>query len=673
MKHTRLTLTFLLFAAALRLVAQTATVSGHVTSFPTGAGLPNYPVWITGNDPATSVTVYTDANGDYTAQIDNAPEGTLLEISTIDSCYQAPVLQLVPVLNGGATADFALCFDNPWPDTTCMAFIGFWQQDPSAPLTVQFFADAYGGPGFEFTWDFGDGTSGTGQQVEHTYAQDGVYTITLTAVSPDCSASSTISINVPGFYTGPTVEVTVSGQVSYTNGQPASDWWVSAPGANPFTFYDTFTDANGYYEMVVEVPDTAGTVLVQTYDNCTGLLEVNAPIVNGGATANFTICFDSFPPFPDCQTYFWYSSNSPLTYSFSSQTYTPDPTDVVVTYFWDFGDGTTSAEANPTHTYGVDGVYTVSLTTTTASGCESYACDVVCTFGGGVIDTFYYGCQAMFGVSWGLDPSNPNGGFNSLEISFFDLSFGAVQSWSWDFGDGANSSEQNPVHTYAQAGLYTVALHIETLDGCESDISMEIYVGDFPWTEYDCQAMFFPIPDSTGNGFFFLDLSSSPGAIQSWSWDFGDGATSTEQNPFHTYTEPGVYTVTLSIVADSCNSTISFDLDTTDPFFRFGGNGGVLGLATGATDTKEVTAFEGARMYPNPASDEATLAFTSRESAAYELRVTDVSGQTVLRQQQEAAAGPNAVRVPLTDLKPGIYLVQLRSENQVQTLKLMKN
>ncbi|HNE29089.1 MAG TPA: T9SS type A sorting domain-containing protein, partial [Saprospiraceae bacterium] len=98
-----------------------------------------------------------------------------------------------------------------------------------------------------------------------------------------------------------------------------------------------------------------------------------------------------------------------------------------------------------------------------------------------------------------------------------------------------------------------------------------------------------------------------------------------------------------------------------------------LGLATGATGTKEATAFESARMFPNPASDEATLAFTSRESGAYELRLTDVSGQTVLRQQQEASAGPNAVRVPLTDLKPGIYLVQLRSENQVQTLKLMKN
>ncbi|HNL38782.1 MAG TPA: carboxypeptidase-like regulatory domain-containing protein, partial [Saprospiraceae bacterium] len=124
MKHTRLTLTFLLFAAVLRLVAQTATVSGQITSFPDGAGVPNYPVWIFGNDPASGVSVLTDANGYYSAQINNAPEGSLLEVSTIDSCNQTSLAQLVPVVNGAASADFQLCQDNPWPDTTCMAFIG---------------------------------------------------------------------------------------------------------------------------------------------------------------------------------------------------------------------------------------------------------------------------------------------------------------------------------------------------------------------------------------------------------------------------------------------------------------------------------------------------------------------------------------------------------------------
>jgi hypothetical protein len=105
---------------------------------------------------------------------------------------------------------------------------------------------------------------------------------------------------------------------------------------------------------------------------------------------------------------------------------------------------------------------------------------------------------------------------------------GIVQSWNWNFGDGTTSTEQNPVHTYATEGLYTVTLSVVTLDGCESTISFEIYIGDdSPWVpELDCQALFIPMPDSIGgNGIQFFDLSYAFNPIQSWSWDFGDGTS----------------------------------------------------------------------------------------------------------------------------------------------------
>ncbi|MBL7804695.1 MAG: PKD domain-containing protein [Saprospiraceae bacterium] len=672
MKRTLLFIPLLLLAASLRLVAQTVTVQGHVTNFADGSGKADHPVWISSDNPADPlVFTTTDADGFYSVELNFTPAGGMVEVSTVDSCNQTALSNFVPVVNGVATADFILCQDFPWPDSLCYVYAGFYWNDPGSPLTVSFYPVVEGPLDYTLSWDFGDGQTSTELSPVHTYAEEGTYTITLTMVSPNCVNSTQITLELPAFYTGPTVEVTVTGNVSTASGNPAPNWWVQAIGFIPFYFWDDATDANGNYEITVVIPDTATTVEVRTFDAC-GLLSQVVPVVNNTATADFVLC-DDFPPLPDCQVFITYTTNDGLTYNFSAMPYTMDPADAVVSYAWDFGDGNTSTEANPSHTYAEDGVYTVTLTITTASGCVAHACDVVCTFGGGIIDTFYYGCQAMFGVGWGIDPNNPIGGGNSLELSFVDLSFGAVQSWFWDFGDGNTSTEQNPTHTYAQAGLYLITLHIETLDGCESEIQMEVYVGDFPWSEYDCQAMFFPIPDSTGNGFLFLDLSMSPGPIQSWNWDFGDGNTSTEQNPFHNYAQPGVYTVTLSITADSCNSTISFELDTTDPFFRFGGNGGVLGLATGASSTSELPAFEQARLFPNPATDEATLAFTSRETADFELRLSNLSGQTVLSQQQKAAAGPNAVRVPLSDLTPGIYLVQLRSDNQVETLKLMKN
>ncbi len=675
MKKAWFILPLFLLLAGLRLAAAPVTITGYVTLNTDDSAVPDWMVFINGFDPAgnTGAYAFTDANGFYSVTVD-LPDGTSeVQVQTFDNC-SGVLLVNATVTNGSATADFSICGDMPPPDTSCVAYVNYWP-NPADPLSVSFYGEAFGGTGFTYTWDFGDNTTATGQEVTHTYAEAGTYTVTLNVSSPECNSTAWAIVTVPGFYTGPTVEVTVSGQVTYTtSGAPAAGWWVQANGANPFQSYDAFTDANGNYEMIVDVPDTATTVFVQTFDVCSGILVEFAPIVNGGATANFQICPDSFPPPPGCQVYFYYTNNntSGLTYQFQAQVFTADPADVIATYAWDFGDGATSTEASPSHTYGQDGVYTVTLTITTATGCVAYACDVVCTLGGGVIDTFYYGCQAMFGVGWGLDPGNPAGA-NPYELSFFDLSFGAVQSWAWDFGDGSTSTESNPVHTYAEAGLYTVTLHIETIDGCESDIAMQVYVGDYyPWSEYDCQAMFIPIPDSTGNGFYFLDLSITPDSIQSWHWDFGDNTTSDEQNPFHAYNQPGVYTVTLTIEGDSCSSMISFELDTNNPFFRFTGTGGVMGVAAGATETTEAPVFDSARLFPNPTVNDIALSFDSRVSGRFDLVVSDLSGRELLHQNREVNAGANALRVPVSEFKPGLYLLQLRSADQMQTLKFTK-
>ncbi|MCK6692649.1 MAG: PKD domain-containing protein [Thermoanaerobaculia bacterium] len=252
------------------------------------------------------------------------------------------------------------------------------------------------------------------------------------------------------------------------------------------------------------------------------------------------------------------------------------------------------------------------------------------------------------------------------------MSFGSALSWYWDFGDGATDTVQNPTHTYAQSGLYPVTLTIVTADGCQSTVSMEVYAGDYPWTEYDCQAMFLPLPDSTGSGFLFLDLSIANNPIQSWEWQFGDGTSSTEQNPYHTYSQPGVYTVSLTITADSCNSMIAFELDTNDPFHFFRPDGGVLGLAAGASGTDKTPLLEKLTAFPNPATTELMLAFNSREPQGIELCVSNLSGQMVSRQMIDVLQGDNALRIPVQNLTPGLYLLQLRTANQVQTVKFVK-
>jgi hypothetical protein len=133
-----------------------------------------------------------------------------------------------------------------------------------------------------------------------------------------------------------------------------------------------------------------------------------------------------------------------------------------------------------------------------------------------------------------------------------------------------------------------------------------------------------------------------------------------------------VYTVSLAISADSCNSKIIFDLDTNDPFHFFRPDGGVLGLAGGATKTTEVPALEQLKAFPNPAANEMTVAFNSLKTQEVEMVLSNLSGQAIYRQVINATSGANALRVQVQSLTPGLYLLQLRTSDQVQTVKVIK-
>ena len=155
----------------------------------------------------------------------------------------------------------------------------------------------------------------------------------------------------------------------------------------------------------------------------------------------------------------------------------------------------------------------------------------------------------------------------ALSVQFTDASSGnnaPVVAWSWSFGDGGTSTEQNPQHTYAQDGIYEVTLSIVTADSCASTTTQHVCIGNGGgWEGPACQAMFFFIQDSTDLAtFYFQDYSL--GDITSWLWNFGDGNTSTEQNPTHTYATPGIYIVTLTVNGANCENTMYMIVVTDD-------------------------------------------------------------------------------------------------------------
>jgi PKD repeat protein len=133
-----------------------------------------------------------------------------------------------------------------------------------------------------------------------------------------------------------------------------------------------------------------------------------------------------------------------------------------------------------------------------------------------------------------------------LAVTFADLSTdadGSVTWWSWDFGDGASTTERSPSHTYDAAGSYAVTLTVADNDGLTGSVTRTISVSEkaqAPTADFSYSAADLVVT--------FSDTSSDPdGSIASWSWSFGDGASSTTRSPSHTYVAAGSYDVTLTV------------------------------------------------------------------------------------------------------------------------------
>lgn len=162
--------------------------------------------------------------------------------------------------------------------------------------------------------------------------------------------------------------------------------------------------------------------------------------------------------------------------------------------------------------------------------------------------------------------AEPTSGAASLTVSFSGSGYdsdGSIVSYSWDFGDGASSTEQNPSHTYQNVGSFTAILTVTDDEGATNTASIEIVV-DEPednqppnaTAEASAYVSTPRVVSFTGSG------SDSDGSIASYSWDFGDGTSSTEQNPSHTYQNAGTFTVTLTVTDDdgaTDTSTILID------------------------------------------------------------------------------------------------------------------
>ena len=210
-------------------------------------------------------------------------------------------------------------------------------------------------------------------------------------------------------------------------------------------------------------------------------------------------------------------------------------------WFWNFGDSSVNSSIqNPSHLYNSPGTYNVELTVTSDSGCTSSIIKQI---------QVYPKPEANF--SYVDNCSNFNVSFTDLSTSVNELT---INSWNWNFGDGNSSNNQNPEHTYQQAGNYPVTLIVGVSNNCTDTITQNIIttnvIANFGFSQ-TCNSNFVTLSDSS---------IANASNIISWNWSFGDGNTSTSQNPSYYYQNVGNYTIQLIVSSEYCSDTITKEI-----------------------------------------------------------------------------------------------------------------
>jgi PKD repeat protein len=201
----------------------------------------------------------------------------------------------------------------------------------------------------------------------------------------------------------------------------------------------------------------------------------------------------------------------------------------ITSYSWDFGDGGTSTEQDPSHAYNSPVSFTVSLKVSNQLSDDTKIMQV----------KILQPAKADFYAPTKTTQTGST-------IQFADKSSGDITSYSWDFGDGGTSTEQDPSHAYNSPGNFTVSLKVSNQLSADTKTMQVKILGPAKAN--------FSVTTTTQTGSIIQFADTSSGDITSYSWDFGDGGTSTEQNPSHSYNTAGTYQVTLTVSND-----LSFD------------------------------------------------------------------------------------------------------------------
>jgi len=306
----------------------------------------------------------------------------------------------------------------------------------------------------EFSWSFGDGASGTGQNISHNYTAIGIYQVTLHSIdSTGCASVYTENIWVTDTIVNPPsncwnyvsqgdkIGLTITLTGFLWSGQPATYYWDMGDGItyNGQTVTHTYSQTGTYVVKLHSI----------TLDGCEDI--TIEPVYVSDSCKNDIYAYGV----ANLEMLFYASMENGFTAS----------------YFWDLGDGTQSTEQNFYHTFPHPGTYNIVLQTITIDSCVDYS-TYTCT----LIDSIPNGCNSYFTATAG----------NNLYKIHFEGSTTSPYpaTFLWNFGDPASGSNntstlQNPDHTFSAAKTYQITLTTTDSSGCSSSFSAPVILSMF--------------------------------------------------------------------------------------------------------------------------------------------------------------------------------------------------
>ena len=421
---------------------------------------------------------------------------------------------------------------NPQP---CNVVATFTSTPTSSPNAIQFTNTSTNVSASDSViWNFGDGTYGYGFNPAHVYSAAGTYNVCLRIVrnitgAPPCVSEicNTVTIQsvpcniVPVFNFTQTASTGAPYVVTFTNQSipaniQAAVTWTFGDGTNGTGYVATHTYAQaGTYTVCMTI--TSGTCV---RDTCQTVVIAGTPApCNLQASYTFT--------------------NNGNTYTFANTTtgYTQGDT-----IRWIFSNGTITNVQNPTVTFPGPGRYAVCLrvkkpTVPGAAPCVSEICDSV------TVTSTPTPCNLQASFSATPVANQPN------VFVFTNTSITAnAPQVTWSFGDSTTGAGQVVTHTFNSPGTYTVCMFVAISNTCSADTCITVTVNGTNPNPCNLQANFsWQQTPASPNVIYFQNTSVGYSVGDSVRWTFGDGTSSLNNNPVHTYTAPGVYNICLRV------------------------------------------------------------------------------------------------------------------------------